>query len=131
MTGQKFPLEGGGKAKKSYMHAKDLARAIYMILQSDKFGKIYNAGVDKPNTIKEITGCIANYLKIKFEDFYIDAKAREAEDSQYWIDSSLIKKDIGWEPKISLEEGVKETALWVEKYKNELLKEPFTFTLRA
>ena len=99
MTNQKFPLEGGGKAKKSYMHAKDLAKAIYMILQSNKLGKIYNAGVEKPNTIREITETIANHLNIKFSDFFIDAKAREAEDSQYWIDSSLIKKDIGWEPK--------------------------------
>ena len=33
--------------------------------------------------------------------------------------------------KISLEEGVAETADWVEKNKEELLKEPFTFTLRA
>ena len=131
MKNQKFPLEGGGKAKKSYMHAKDLARAIYMILQSNKLGKIYNAGVKKPNTIREITECIANHLKIKFDDFFIHAKAREAEDSQYWIDSSLIKSDIGWEPKISLEEGVEETATWVEKNKEELLKEPFTFTLRA
>ena len=31
----KISLEGGGKAKKSYMHAKDLAKAIYMILQSN------------------------------------------------------------------------------------------------
>ena len=83
----------------------------------------------KPNTIREITETIANHLNIKFSDFFIDAKAREAEDSQYWIDS-LIKKDIGWEPKISLEEGVAETADWVEN-KEELLKEPFTFTLRA
>ena len=112
------------------MHAKDLAKAIYMILQSNKLGKIYNAGVEKPNTIREITETIANHLNIKFSDFFIDAKAREAEDSQYWIDSSLIKKDIGWEPKISLEEGVAETD-WVEKNKEELLKEPFTFTLRA
>lgn len=131
ITNQKFPLEGGGKAKKSYMHAKDLARAIYMILHSNKLGKIYNAGVKKPNSILEITQAIANHLKINFEDFYIDAKAREAEDSQYWIDSSLIKKEIGWEPKISLEEGIAETSEWVKKNKNELLKEPFTFTLRA
>jgi dTDP-glucose 4,6-dehydratase len=131
ITNQKFPLEGGGQAKKSYMHATDLARAIYMILHSNKLGKVYNAGVEKPSTIKKITETIASHLKIKFEDFIVDAKAREAEDSQYWIDSSLIKKDIGWEPKISLEEGVEETANWVIRNKEELLKEPFTFTLRA
>ena len=131
ITNQKFPLEGGGQAKKSYMHATDLARAIYMILHSNKLGKVYNAGVEKPSTIKKITETIASHLKIKFEDFIVDAKAREAEDSQYWIDSSLIKKDIGWEPKISFEELVKEMVNWVIRNKEELLKEPFTFTLRA
>ena len=48
------------------MHAKDLAKAIYMIPQSNKLGKIYNAGVEKPNTIREITETIANHLNIKF-----------------------------------------------------------------
>ena len=48
-----------------------------MILQSNKLGKIYNAGVEKPNTIREITETIANHLNIKFSDFFIDAKKQE------------------------------------------------------
>ena len=54
LNGVKFPLEGGGKAMKSFMHADDLATAILKILKSKKYGEIYNAGVDKPITMKEI-----------------------------------------------------------------------------
>ena len=52
-------------------------------------------------------------------------------DNQYWIDSSKIKKHLGWEPRISLKDGIIETGEWVKNNFDELIKEPMTFTLRA
>lgn len=128
---KKFPLEGGGLVKKSFMHASDLAQAIIKILQSDKFGRVYNAGVKDTYTIKEITKTICNVLNINFEEFYTITPGRKTEDRQYWIDSSYIKKELNWEAKLSLEEGVVETVQWVKKYYKELLLEPDLFELRA
>ena len=131
LTKQKFPLEGGGRALKSFMHASDLADAILAILNSKKFGRIYNAGVNKPVSIKEITKCIANNLKVDFKDLCKITEGRKTEDSQYWIDSTFIYNELGWKAKISLEEGINEVAEWVKKYKDILIKEPQRFILRA
>jgi dTDP-glucose 4,6-dehydratase len=43
LTGQKLPLQGGGRAKKSYIHARDLARAILMVAEKAPLGTVYNA----------------------------------------------------------------------------------------
>lgn len=127
----KFPLEGGGKAKKSFMHTDDLSEAIIKILFSKKHGQIYNAGVQKPVTMKEIILEVSKYLKIDFKEFVEIVPGRKTEDNQYWIDSSKIKKELGWEPRISLKKGIIETGEWVKSNFDELIKEPMTFTLRA
>ena len=124
-------MEGGGSVKKSFMHASDLAQAIIKILRSDKFGRIYNAGVKDTYSIKEITKTICKVLNIDFEEFYTIAPGRKTEDRQYWVDSSYIKKELNWEPRISLEEGIIETSEWVKKYYKELILEPDLFELRA
>jgi dTDP-glucose 4,6-dehydratase len=131
LTGKKFPLEGGGKVLKSFMHAGDLADAIITILHSKKFGKIYNAGVHKPNSIREIVESVSKNLKLDFSKFCEITEGRKTEDSQYCIDSSLIKDELGWEAKITLDEGVDEVVQWVKKYQDILIDEPQSFTLRA
>lgn len=131
LMGKKFPLEGGGKVLKSFMHAADLADAIITILHSKKFGKIYNAGVSKPNSIREIVESVSKNLKLDFNKFCEITEGRKTEDNQYCIDSSLIKDELGWEAKITLDEGVDEVVQWVKKYQNILIDEPQSFTLRA
>ena len=128
---KKFPLEGGGKAKKSFMHAYDLATAIIAILKSNKFGKIYNAGVDEPVSMKEIVQTVSKVVGIDFNDFAEITPGRKTEDSQYWIDSSLIKQELGWQTSVNLENGIKEVYDWVKKYKTVLDSEPDKFILRA
>ena len=131
IKGTKFPLEGGGIAKKSFMHASDLATAIYLILHKGKNGEIYNAGVDNPSTIKNLVEITANILKVNFEESIKITPGRKTEDNQYWIDSSKIKKELKWKPNMSLEDGIAETIKWVKDHQDELSKEDQFFTLRA
>ena len=49
LTGKKLPLQGGGRAEKSYIHARDLARAIHLVSEKAPLGAIYNAGPKDPN----------------------------------------------------------------------------------
>ena len=50
LTGQKLPLHGGGRAEKSYIHARDLARAIHLVARAAPLGTVYNAG--PPEAVK-------------------------------------------------------------------------------
>jgi dTDP-glucose 4,6-dehydratase len=131
LKGEKFPLEGGGKVKKSFMHCRDIARAIYMIIHKGKMGEIYNAGVDKPISMREIVEIVAKCLDKNFDDVVNITKGRIGEDSQYWLSSKKLLKDTGWKPEISIEEGIKETVDWVKENMNNFENENLEFILRA
>ena len=131
IKGYQFPLEGGGIVKKSFMHARDLARAIDLILHGKHLGKVYNAGVKKPVSMKKIVESIAEVAKIDPKSFIKETVARNNEDNQYWLDSSLMKKDFGWEPEIPLNEGIRDCFYWVKNNMSLIESEMDNFVLRA
>jgi dTDP-glucose 4,6-dehydratase len=131
LTGRKLPLQGGGRAEKSYIHARDLARAIHMVAEKAPIGTIYNAGPPKPTSIRALMETVAKVMEVPFEQLCQITEDRLGQDSRYWLDSSAIKRDLGWEPKISLEEGIKEMVEWGKTYLDQLRDWPMDYILRA
>lgn len=131
LSGKKVPLHGGGRAEKSYIHARDLARAIYLVAKHAPLGEVYNCGPKMPNSIRSVVEAVAKAIDIPFEELCTITEDRLGQDSRYWLDSSKIKKHVGWEPEISLDEGVKEVVEWGKKYITELKEYPLDYTLRA
>ena len=131
LTNRKLPLQGGGKAEKSFIHALDLARAIHLVSENAPLGKIYNVGPKEPTSIKKVVELCAEALDMKFEDICEMAPERLGQDSRYWLDSSAIKSDVGWEPEIDWEEGLKEVTLWAKKYLDYLSKYSTDYIMRA
>ena len=56
---------------------------------------------------------------------------RLGQDARYWLDSSAIKRDVGWEAEIGLEEGIQEMVAWGRTYLEQLRDWPTDYTLRA
>jgi dTDP-glucose 4,6-dehydratase len=131
LTGNKLPLHGGGKAEKSYIHARDLARAIHLVAEQAPLGVVYNAGAVKPTSIREVVERCAKALGIPFEQLCTVTEDRLGQDSRYWLDSSRIKKAVGWEPQIGWDEGLAEMVAWGKKYLPQLRDWPTDYVLRA
>ena len=131
LSGQKLPLQGGGRAKKSYIHADDLARAIHLVAEKAPLGRVYNAGPASPISIRELVEKVASGLGIPFEQLCEVVPDRLGQDSQYWLDSSAIRKDVGWEPQISIEKGIQEVIGWGRKYLDYLKTVNPTYILRT
>lgn len=129
--GKKLPLHGGGKAEKSYIHARDLARAIHLVSEKAPFGTIYNAGPQNPTSIREVVERCANAMDMPFTDLCEMTEDRLGQDSRYWLDSSAIKKDVGWEAQISWDEGLKEMVEWADRYLPELTACSTDYVMRA
>ena len=127
---KKFPLEGGGKVKKSFLHCRDIANAIFIVAHKGKLGETYNAGTEKPSSIKEIVKYVSLSMGIDFNSMVKITPGRVGEDKQYWLNSNKIKS-LGWKQEISLEHGIKEMSDWVCQYANELTSKETDFTLRA
>jgi dTDP-glucose 4,6-dehydratase len=129
--GQKLPLHGGGLAEKSYIHARDLARAIYLVSEKAPLGTVYNAGPKHPTSIREVVERCAAALNMPFDDLCVMTGDRLGQDSRYWLDSSAIKRDVNWEPEITWEQGLKEMVEWTDYYFDHLKTHSTEYVMRA
>lgn len=131
LLGEKLPLQGGGRAEKSYIHNRDLARAILMVSDKAPLGTIYNVGPKEPTSIRKVVELCADALGMPFEKLCVMTEDRLGQDSRYWLDSTAIKKAVGWEPSITWEQGLQEMVEWAQKHIDVLKTLPKDFVLRA
>jgi dTDP-glucose 4,6-dehydratase len=131
LTGAKLPLHGGGRAEKSYIHNRDVGSAVLAVAEKAPLGKIYNAGPAEPTSIRRVVELCAEALDMPFEDLCEVTDDRLGQDSRYWLDSSAIKADTGWEPLVTWEEGLADMVVWGRKYLDVLRELPTDFRMRA
>ncbi len=115
ITGKKIALQGGGVARKSYLHADDISSAIMLVMEKGVFGETYNVGPLWPVEIRQLVELVASMYGKKLEDIADVAPERTGQDSQYWLNSGKIKT-LGWKPTIDLLVGLQRMKEWVEKY---------------
>jgi dTDP-glucose 4,6-dehydratase len=131
LKGVKLPLHGGGRAEKSYIHARDLGRAIHLVAEKAPLGTVYNVGPANPTSIREVVERTADALGIPFEQLCEVTGDRLGQDSRYWLDSSAIKEAVGWEAEIGWEEGLAEMVDWGREYFDQIKDLPTDYVLRA
>jgi dTDP-glucose 4,6-dehydratase len=133
LVGERLPLHGGGKVEKSYIHARDLARAIHLVCEggSATLGNVYNVGPPGTTSIRGVVERCAEALGISFDDLIEVTTGRISEDACYWLDSSAIWSDVGWHPTIGWDEGLGEMVEWGKRYIDVLCDWPRGYQLRA
>jgi len=113
-------LEGGGRAEKSYIHARDLARAILLVSEKAPLGGIYNAGPEMPTSIREVVERTAKALGMDFDSLCEITGDRLGQDSRYWLNSKKIYTDVGWKQEIGWDQGLGEMVDWGRKYLDQI-----------
>src|SRR3989344_5148207 len=96
-----IPLEGGGKAIKSYIHIKDVCEGIILAMEKGQAGGIYHFSPDEGGM--KVIDIVKTVCKIMGRDFQKSVKNvpdRIGQDSSYIIDSSKSRKNLHWFPKI-------------------------------
>lgn len=131
LSGQKLPLHGGGSARKSYIHARDLAKAIELVATRAYLSKVYNVGPKEPIAIRDLVQLAADKMQVSFSDLCETTPPRFGEDSVYWLDSSLIEAELGWRPEISLSDGTTDMVGWGRRYLDQLKQLPQDYTFHA
>jgi dTDP-glucose 4,6-dehydratase len=111
---KKIPLYGDGMNIRDWLHVSDHCSAIDAILHKGKIGETYCIGGNSEKTNREVVEKILELMdeskdKIEF------IKDRPGHDRRYAIDFSKIKNELGWEPKISFEEGIANMIEWYKQ----------------
>lgn len=115
--GDEIEVWGDGSQTRSYCYIDDCTRGIYMLMESD-FHQPLNLGQDRMVTINELVDIVAKIAGKKITKRYDTTKPQGVRGRN--ADLTLIKKVLGWEPEISLEEGLERTYRWIH---SELKKE--------
>lgn len=109
-----LPIYGNGRNIRDWLFVLDHCEAVDLILQRGKPGEIYNIGGNNEKNNIEIAKMILRFLG-KPESLITFVKDRLAHDKRYAIDAGKIKRELGWKPKTSFEEGIKLTLQWYAK----------------
>jgi dTDP-glucose 4,6-dehydratase len=106
-----LPVYGNGENIRDWLYVEDHCSAIDMIIHKGKVGEIYNIGGNNERSNLEVVKTIIKELG-KSEKLITFVKDRPGHDLRYAIDSSKIKNELGWKPKIAFEEGIEKTIKW-------------------
>tara|TARA_Y100000590_G_scaffold469642_1_gene658837 strand:- start:2568 stop:3566 length:999 start_codon:yes stop_codon:yes gene_type:complete len=100
LANRPLTIVGNGNQTRDFIHVNDLVRGIIKAALSRKVGNIYNIGGGKEIKINKIAELIGG------KKIYISKRPGEPDRSL--ADISKIKKDLGWKPKIKIEDGIKD-----------------------
>ncbi len=112
-----LPVYGDGLNVRDWIHVEDHCRALELVLKNGKPGEIYNVGGAGERTNLEITAQILRALG-KPASLIQYVTDRPGHDRRYAIDFSKIQREIGWNPRYTLEEGLRQTVRWYSEQEN-------------
>ena len=111
-----LPIYGKGTNSREWIYVKDHCEALIKIFKKGKKGNFYNIGSNKNQTNLEICKKLiqlANKNKIIGKNTRIKfVKDRPGHDIRYALNSSKLKNELRWLPRISLSNGLKKTFEW-------------------
>ena len=114
-SGRIQELHGGGKAVKSYIHIRDVSAGELLVMEKGKTGEIYHFSPATGSAVRDIVKKICQRMGKDFKGVTRDVGERLGQDSAYVIDSSKARRELGWEPRISLDQGLEEVVAWIDE----------------
>ncbi len=121
LNGKDLPVYGDGKNIRDWLFVEDHCRAILTVLQDGSLGETYNVGGNSEKQNIDVVRTICDILDEKTaplasgeprQSLIRFVQDRAGHDRRYAIDASKIKADLGWEPTLQFEEGIRLTVDW-------------------
>lgn len=118
LSGTRPKLYGTGEQVRDWIHVDDHNSAVALILEEGKIGETYLIGADGERNNKSVIELILTTMG-KSKNNYEHVKDRPGHDMRYAIDSSKLRKELGWKPQYSdFESGLKQTIEWYQNNKS-------------
>jgi dTDP-glucose 4,6-dehydratase len=111
LEGKKLPIYGDGKNVRDWVYVLDHCAALEKVLFKGKPGEVYNIGAGNEMNNLEIAELILGYFK-RDGSWLEYVSDRPGHDRRYAIDSSKIRRELGWKPSYHFREAFRETVSW-------------------
>jgi len=104
-------IYGDGMQERDWLFVEDYCRAITLALEGGETGEIYNVSAGTPQPNLKIVKTILKHLG-KPETLMQHIQDRPGHDRRYALDSSKIRRELGWQPQVSFDDGIRRTIDW-------------------
>jgi len=108
INNQSLDIWGDGSVVRDYLHVSDLCNAIYAIIKTDSWNKIYNIGSGEGVSLNNMINLIEEISQKKLIVNYLPSRNEDVPRNV--LDTIKLRTETGWAPKIELRSGIKE--LW-------------------
>lgn len=113
LQGKKMPIFGDGEQQRAFTHILDVAPIIAKSIENPKtYQEVFNIGADKPYTVNELTGFVAEAMGQPID---VESHPARNEVKFAYADHTKLKKFFpDYDPKITLRDGVKKMVDWAK-----------------
>jgi len=116
---KKIPIYGTGKSIRDWIYVDDHCEAVMLALQKGKSGESYNVSASNELDVVTVVKKLLILLDKPLSNLQF-GEGRPGEDLRYSLDSSKIRKELGWRHKINSDEGFQKTIQWYIENENRL-----------
>lgn len=103
IRGEPLPLHGKGEAVRDWLHVDDFAAAIAKVVAYEGPRDVFHLAGQQPRTNREMAEAVA---RLCGGARIVEVPDRPGQDARYALDDAGTRADLGWAPRISLEEGL-------------------------
>ncbi len=115
-----LPVYGDGSNVRDWIHVEDHCEALWLILQKGRPGETYNVGaqgeVENLALVRRVCQILDRLVPSREgrsrEELITFVEDRPGHDRRYAIDATKITSELGWKPRRTLDEGLRETVQW-------------------
>ena len=111
LADEPLPVYGDGLHVRDWIHVSDHCRGLLSAAEQGESGRVYNFGGDSERTNLAVVRELLRILG-KPESLIDHVRDRPGHDRRYALDSSRANSEISWAPRISFEEGLRDTVDW-------------------
>jgi dTDP-glucose 4,6-dehydratase len=111
-----LPLYASTNNRREWLHVMDHCRAIELVLTRGAVGATYNVGSGIEASIEQIADHVLELVG-KPSTLKTIVPDRPGHDRRYLLDSSRIRRELGWEPSIDFSSGLRDTVDWYRQHR--------------
>jgi dTDP-glucose 4,6-dehydratase len=111
LQGEPLPLYGDGRNVRDWLHVQDHCQGIRLVLDWGRAGEIYNIGSGTELSNRELTGRLLEALDADWS-MVRPVEDRKGHDLRYSLDDTKIRRELGYEASVGLDDGLAATVAW-------------------
>ena len=127
INSKNFTIDGDGRSLRSFIYSEDIVSAIKKLLFDASPLTEYNFSGNEEVSIFELIKIISKYCNVNFEKVVKFGPERKGKDLIYRLDCKKAKSELGWESKVSMEEGISNVQKWIYKNNDYLSKSSWNY----